>query len=46
MNEKQEKKSRIVFDVDRKEKAKWVKAANEMKLKLSVYIRARVNGDL
>ena len=41
-----EKKSVIRFEVERSEKAKWVRKANELKLKLSEYIRARVNGDI
>ena len=45
MNEK-EKNSVIQFEVERAEKANWVRKANDLGLKLAAYIRARVNGDL
>ena len=46
MKEEQEKMSRIIFEVPTKEKSKWVKAANAYGLKLSTYIKAKVNGVL
>jgi len=45
LNEKQ-KKSVIVIEIDRKEKAKWVRAASDHRLKLITFIRAKVNGEL
>ena len=42
--QKSNKESKIVIILETREKSKWVREANAYGLKLSAYIKAKVNG--